>query len=59
MYLTIPVLISSRFDEVEAEEAGVPAGKERDAREIESELEKLLAPHDGDTTLNIPAGDWT
>lgn len=54
MYITIAVLISRSFDEVEAEEAGVPEGKERDTREIESELEALLAPHDADTTLNIP-----
>ena len=56
MYLTIPVIISRHFDEVEAERAGVPAGKERTPEEVELELEKLLAPYDYTTTLNISRG---
>lgn len=56
MYLTIPVIISRYFDEVEAEQVGVPAGKERTPEEVEFELEKLLAPYDYTITLNISRG---
>lgn len=53
MFITIPVLISRTFDEIEAKEAGVAPGKERTTEEIERELEKLLAPYDASTRLKI------
>ena len=53
MYIVVPVLVSRTFGEVEAREAGVEPGKERTTEEIEFELEKLLAPYDASTRLEI------
>lgn len=53
MFITIPVLISRAFEEIEAKEADVAPGKERTTEEIERELEKLLAPYDASTRLKI------
>jgi hypothetical protein len=53
MYIVVPVLVSRAYGEVEAREAGVEPGKERTTEEVEFELERLLAPYDASTRLEI------
>jgi hypothetical protein len=61
VYITIAVLMSKEIEEPEAKEFDLEPATRRDARMVEEELERLLAPHSGSTMLvvrNVRDGAW-
>jgi hypothetical protein len=53
MYISIAVLISREVEGPEAEEFDLEPGTPRDARLVEEELERLLAPYSYETELIV------
>lgn len=53
MYIALVVLMTREAQEPEANEFDLEPGTPRDARMVEEELERLLAPHSGSTWLVV------